>query len=145
MKRLIFILLAIALMAAPVAAGTVIFNFTEMDPSVTQVQFYYGPNDNTVATADEFLLREDLTATEMLPVTGPMEFDVEFADGVEFAIYGRIFDALGNNDYIKDNGSPSVWWDIYDAQLPANYIRINGQQFIEPGVNVNIYHYEAPK
>lgn len=110
MKKIILATLVIGMMAFPVVADEWTLNF-ETQGDVAGLSLYYG-EVTTDMTAAQFVNRSDLVEIP-LGITSPQTFTIPYADGVEYAICGQVYDTEGNGSYIMDtvdgNMSPTVW------------------------------------
>lgn len=110
MKRFFFILLAIALMVVPVAADTWTLDFTTTGDA-DRIVVYHGIIPDGM-TAQEFLGQEGLSEIQF-QISSPQEFTLDYADGTQYGMFCKVFDAEGNSNYFMDDASgtlsPTVW------------------------------------
>ena len=142
MKKLIIIIAALAMfIAVPAMADTWEIVF-ETQGSPTRLELLYGEVTEPM-TAAQFVNRDDLVVIP-LDVTSPQSFEIPYADGVEYAICGKVFDAEGNSTYIMDdvdgNMSPTVWRataipEIVDAHYDYVVPSVDGQNVINITIN----------
>lgn len=144
MKRLFIALslLAIVLMAAPVAADTWTLDFT-VEGDAERIVLYHGPIPDGM-TAQDFLGQEGLSEIQF-PISSPQEFVLDYADGTQYGMFCKVFDAAGNSNYFMDeaggNLSPTVWAftaisDVGDAHYQEVIPSLEGN--INVTVNVTV-------
>lgn len=123
MKKIIAFALLALLIAVPCAADTWTVNFTAVSGDAEYAVFYYGERDPAVQSAQEFIARTDLTATEQFPLTAPAEIVIDYPEGTQYSIFGKVFTAGGDSDYFMDDKgaylSPTVWVKGNGADKPV--------------------------
>ena len=140
MKKLI-IALVFCLMAVPAMADEWTFNF-ETQGDAQSIILRYGEVTADM-TAAQFVNRADLVEIP-LGVTSPQTFAIPYADGVQYAICGQVFDSEGNGSYIMDtvdgNLSPTVWRataipEIVEAHYETVVPSVDGTNVINITIN----------
>jgi len=110
MKKLLFAILAIVFIASPAVADNWTINFTTQGDA-DHIVLFHGPISDGVS-AEDLVNQTGLTEIQ-LPVSSPQEFTLDYEDGVQYGIFGVVYDAIGNSQIFMDEQggdlSPIVW------------------------------------
>jgi hypothetical protein len=141
MKKIIAFAILAILIAVPCLADTWTINF-ETQGDVSGLSLYYGEVTGDM-TAAQFVNREDLTEIQ-LGITSPQEFTIPYADGVQYGVCAKVFDANGDSSFVMDpqdgNLSPIVWRataipEIVDAHYETVTPSVDGKNIINIIIN----------
>jgi len=131
MKKFVFALITLCMMASPVVADTWTFTPTVVTGTPDHYVYYHKAMPDPLPTAADFISSGGFAAIT-IPASDPQTFTLNYADGVQYGMYVEMFDALGDSVIIMDNLSgnmsptvftftaiPSVVAAHYEDVLPS--------------------------